>query len=45
MLFIVLVFLRFDYYQSIQPNIWGDKANEPYITITGKKPSDAHLEA
>ncbi|MBF4274490.1 hypothetical protein, partial [Vibrio anguillarum] len=44
-LFIVLVFLGYDYYQSIQPNIWGDEPDESYITITGKKPTDAHIVA
>lgn len=37
LLFIVLVFLGYDYYKSTQPNIWGDEPDESYIKITGKK--------
>lgn len=44
-LFIVVVFLGYDYYQSTQPNIWGDEPDESYITITGKKPKDAKVDA
>ncbi|MBD1567607.1 hypothetical protein [Vibrio sp. S12_S33] len=44
-LFIVFVFLGYDYYQSTQPNIWGDEPDESYITITGKKPKDAKVDA
>ncbi|EKF9281269.1 hypothetical protein [Vibrio cholerae] len=44
-LLIVLIFLGYDYYQSTQPNIWGDEPDESYITITGKKPKDAKIDA
>ncbi|EOX3405327.1 hypothetical protein ACPFUG_002482 [Vibrio cholerae] len=44
-LFIVLVFLGYDYYQSTQPNIWGDEPDESYITITGKKPKNSKIDA
>ena len=44
-LFIVLVFLSYDYYQTSQPNIGGDEPDESYITITGKKPKDAKVDA
>ena len=40
-----MVFLGYDYYQSTQPNIWGDEPDESYITITGKKPKDAKVDA
>ncbi|OXX63153.1 hypothetical protein [Vibrio sp. V15_P4S5T153] len=43
-LFIALFFLGYDYYQTSQPNIWGDESDESYITISGKKPIDAYLE-
>lgn len=43
-LFIALFFLGYDYYQTSQPNIWGDEPDESYITISGKKPIDAYLE-
>ncbi|NAX17798.1 MULTISPECIES: hypothetical protein [unclassified Vibrio] len=44
-LFIVFVFLGFDYYQSTQPNIWGDEPDESYITISGRKPIDTKIDA
>ncbi|MBF4335649.1 hypothetical protein [Vibrio anguillarum] len=44
-LFIALFFLGYDYYQTSQPNIWGDEPDESYITITGKKPTDTHIVA
>ncbi|ASW82696.1 hypothetical protein EAY03_14605 [Vibrio anguillarum] len=44
-LLIVLIFLGYDYYQSTQPNVWGDEPDESYITITGKKPKDAKVDA
>ncbi|TQQ11550.1 hypothetical protein [Vibrio cholerae] len=43
-LFIALFFLVYDYCQTSQPNIWGDEPDEPYITISGKKPIDAYVE-
>lgn len=43
-LFIALFFLGVDYYQTSQPNIWGDEPNESYIIISGKKPIDSYLE-
>ncbi|MEF1286056.1 hypothetical protein QTN94_19635 [Vibrio sp. M250220] len=33
------------YYYDSQPNIWGDEADEPYITISGIKPQDATIDA
>ncbi|EKO3792082.1 hypothetical protein HAR83_001478 [Vibrio metschnikovii] len=43
-LFITLAFLGLDYYQSSRLNVWGDEPDESYITISGKKPTDAYLE-
>lgn len=43
-LFVVLTFLGYAYYQSSQSDIWGDQSDEPYIKITGKKPTDAYLD-
>ncbi len=44
-LFIALVFLGYEYFHSYRPNIWGDEPDESYITITGKKPKDAKVDA
>ncbi len=44
-LFIALVFLGYEYFHSYRPNIWGDEPDESYITITGKKPKDAKIDA
>ena len=44
-LFIALVFLGYEYFHSYRPNIWGDEPDEPYITISGKKPIDADITA
>ncbi|RBO12290.1 hypothetical protein DSL61_19335, partial [Vibrio cholerae] len=33
------------YFHSYRPNIWGDEPDESYITITGKKPKDAKVDA
>ncbi|HGS4445405.1 TPA: hypothetical protein ACMDNL_003439, partial [Vibrio cholerae] len=44
-LFITLAFLGLDYYQSSRLNVWGDEPDESYITITGKKPKDAKIDA
>ena len=40
-----LVIAGYWYYQDSQPQIWGDKSNEPYITIKGIKPADAKVDA
>lgn len=45
---ILLLFLggvSYWYYQGSQPHIWGDEANEPYITVSGKKPKNSHVDA
>ncbi|GHY13327.1 hypothetical protein VCSRO69_0627 [Vibrio cholerae] len=44
-LFIALVFLGYEYFHSYRPNILGDEPDESYITITGKKPKDAKVDA
>ncbi|MCW8336071.1 hypothetical protein [Vibrio paucivorans] len=33
------------YYHDAKPKIWGDEPDEPYITIFGKKPIDANIDA
>ena len=39
-LVIVLYFVVTDIYDFITPTpIWGDESDEPYLTITGKKPT------
>lgn len=43
--FFVLIFLGYDYYQSSQPNVWGDEPDEFYIKITGKKPKNSKIDA
>nr|WP_269453012.1 hypothetical protein [Vibrio cholerae] len=40
-----MVFLGYEYFHSYRPNIWGDEPDESYITITGKKPKDAKVDA
>ena len=45
---VLLLFLgsvSYWYYQDSHPNIWGDEANEPYITVSGKKPKNSHVDA
>ncbi|PSU86455.1 hypothetical protein C0W35_22300 [Photobacterium kishitanii] len=40
-----LVIAGYWYYQSSQPQIWGDENNESYITIKGIKPADTKVDA
>ncbi|MEZ9020198.1 hypothetical protein AB6E79_25130 [Vibrio lentus] len=45
---ILLLFLggiSYWYYQDAQPDIWGDEADEPYITVSGEKPKNSHVDA
>ena len=45
---VLLLFLgsvSYWYYQDSHPNIWGDEANEPYITVSGKKPTGSTVKS
>ncbi|MGY5537814.1 hypothetical protein [Vibrio brasiliensis] len=42
---VCLTVVGYWYYYDSQPNIWGDEADEPYITISGIKPPDATIDA
>ncbi|MBF4269739.1 hypothetical protein EAY71_23030, partial [Vibrio anguillarum] len=51
MIVVMVIFLSFILYPSFKTffvnndEIWGNEPDEPYITITGKKPTDAQVVA